>query len=280
MKNLIFIDVDGTLTTQKGDVPQSAKDAIKKAQSHGSLVYLCTGRSLSEITQELKDMDFDGVIAAGGAYIETRDKVLKHERLSKEAVQNFMDYFDSREVGYYLESNAGLFPNEYCIPNIKKSVKHLMSTRPELFVDKKEPEPQWFYDILEESRHKKIPLDNINKLSFISNDHPFVETEAVFKDNFEVYHATVFEFGPESGEIGLKNIDKKTAINELIDSLGGLYKTYAFGDGLNDIAMFEAVDYRVAMENAHDDLKAISNEVTKIAEEDGIYHSFEKNRLL
>lgn len=280
MKNLIFIDVDGTLTTQKGNVPESAKIAIKQAQKNGSLVYLCTGRSLGEITPEMRAMDFDGVIAAGGGYIENRDQIIKHEKLSADSVKNFMDYFDSKGVGYYLESNDGLFANVHCIPNIKKSVETLIETRPELFVDQDKPEPQWFFDILNESKGKKIPYANINKLSFVSNDHPFKETKAAFEKDFEVYHSTVFEFGPESGEIGIKDLDKKSAINTLLNHLDGFYKTYAFGDGLNDLAMFDAVDYAVAMDNAHALLKEKANEITGTAEEDGLYHSFVKNSLI
>ena len=46
----------------------------------------------------------------------------------------------------------------------------------------------------------------------------------------------------------------------------------AFGDGNNDIEMFQAVGHSVAMGNASADLKAIASEVCRPCAEDGIYH--------
>ncbi len=46
----------------------------------------------------------------------------------------------------------------------------------------------------------------------------------------------------------------------------------AFGDGNNDIEMFQAVGHSVAMGNASADLKAIASEVCGTCAEDGIYH--------
>lgn len=280
MKNIIFIDVDGTLTTQKGDVPNSAKEAISKTQRKGSLVFLCTGRSMAEITPELMAMNFDGIIAAGGAYIQKGETVLKHKTMSTQDVEWIMNYLDNRKVGYYLESNEGLYPNEYCIDKILKSVERLITHKPELFLDQDKPEPQWFIDILKETEGEMIPKSNINKVSFVSISHPYEETYNEFKDKFTVYPSTVFEFGEQSGEIGLKDIDKQTAIDQLMSTMDQGYKTYAFGDGLNDISMFNAVDYGVAMDNAHSKLKEIANEITGRAEEDGILNSFILNNLI
>lgn len=49
-------------------------------------------------------------------------------------------------------------------------------------------------------------------------------------------------------------------------------KTIAIGDGHNDIELFQEVNIKVAMENAHPDLKAIANYITKTTKENGVYH--------
>jgi hypothetical protein len=46
----------------------------------------------------------------------------------------------------------------------------------------------------------------------------------------------------------------------------------AFGDGNNDIEMFEAVGTGVAMENGSDLLKEVADDVCGHVTEDGIYH--------
>ena len=54
----------------------------------------------------------------------------------------------------------------------------------------------------------------------------------------------------------------------------------AFGDGNNDIEMFQAVGHSVAMGNASSDLKAIASEVCRPCAEDGIYHYCKENGLI
>lgn len=108
MKNIIFMDVDGTLCGQDGGVPSSARDAIIETRSKGNLVYLCTGRSLPEINEEILSIGFDGIIGAGGGYIENQKEVLFHQVMEKEDVMLAVNYFKKHNIGYYLESNDGL----------------------------------------------------------------------------------------------------------------------------------------------------------------------------
>ena len=60
---LIFLDIDGTLTTPgSNEPPQSALDAIKAAQKKGHKVFLCSGRNPGMLSPLLK-FGFDGVVA-------------------------------------------------------------------------------------------------------------------------------------------------------------------------------------------------------------------------
>lgn len=280
MKKIVFLDVDGTLTMQNGFVPKSTIKAIKLSRENGTDIYLCTGRSMSEITEDIHSIGFDGYIAAGGSYIEINETVVHHQLMKEEDIKTITEYLNENKIGYYLESNEGLFPNDYIFENIKKSVDYLVKTKPNLFVDINEPYPDWFTEILKEYVDKKVPLNKINKLSFVSIDHPFEEVFKTFKDKFEIYHSTVFEFGDESGEIGLKGIDKNIAINKVLETYDENIFTYAYGDGLNDIPMFKAVDYSIAMKNGADELKNIADEIIDIAETDSIYKSFKDKNLI
>ena len=48
-KKVILIDVDGTLVDYENHLPPSAVKAIRMARAQGHLVYICTGRSRSEV---------------------------------------------------------------------------------------------------------------------------------------------------------------------------------------------------------------------------------------
>jgi hydroxymethylpyrimidine pyrophosphatase-like HAD family hydrolase len=79
----------------------------------------------------------------------------------------------------------------------------------------------------------------------------------------------------------LKDVNKLTAIEFVLQYLNeDKTNTMAYGDGNNDIKIFEAVAYGVAMENASQELKRVSKEITSNAEEDGILKSFKLNGLI
>ncbi|MDN6030577.1 MAG: HAD hydrolase family protein, partial [Lactococcus plantarum] len=94
----------------------------------------------------------------------------------------------------------------------------------------------------------------------------------------EMFHMTVPFFGKESGEISVKGNDKSTAIKIVLDKLN-LTKTDAisFGDANNDLAMFSACGYNVAMGNGTNELKAVADEITQHVDDDGIAKSLIKH---
>lgn len=69
-RKTIFLDIDGTLMDFWGQLPESAEFALKKAKEKGHRLVLCTGRTKAEIYPKLLNMNFDGIIAAAGAYVE------------------------------------------------------------------------------------------------------------------------------------------------------------------------------------------------------------------
>lgn len=114
-KKIIFFDVDGTLVSDTGGiehVPESAKRAIALTRAKGNLVYLCTGRSKAEIYDFILECGIDGVIGAGGGYIEIGNQMLYHKKVTNKAVNHMVDYFDTNNFDYYVESNGGLFASK------------------------------------------------------------------------------------------------------------------------------------------------------------------------
>lgn len=56
-RKLLFFDIDGTLLSEKTHtVPQSAKEALKKAKENGHLIFINTGRPISTIDQEIHNL--------------------------------------------------------------------------------------------------------------------------------------------------------------------------------------------------------------------------------
>ena len=84
---LIFLDIDGTLTTPgENTPPESAVEAIEGARARGNKVFLCTGRN-PDMLRPLLKYQFDGFISCSGGYVavgEKYDKILYDNPMSDE----------------------------------------------------------------------------------------------------------------------------------------------------------------------------------------------------
>lgn len=278
-KSIIFFDVDGTLVVcaSKEYIPESAVKAIRQARANGHLCYLCTGRSAAEIYPFIMEVGFDGVIGAGGSYVQIGDTMLYHHTISEASMAHLTDFFEKNGFDYYLESNDGLFASKNLIPRLE----HM------LYGD-------WEHDPAAAARKEKgndfldalRPLDDTprpyNKVCFLENpDIPWEVIAKEFGEEFTVIRCTVPSFGDNSGELTVPNSNKSYAIDTLIHHLGiDRENTYAFGDGMNDAEMIKYVRHGIAMGNAKEGLKAIADEVTASQTEDGIYLSMKKHGLI
>ena len=75
-QKLLLLDIDGTLTEPGYNIPpDSALDAIRKAQAKGHKVFLCTGRNLAML-RPLLTYGFDGYVASAGGYVVCDGKVV------------------------------------------------------------------------------------------------------------------------------------------------------------------------------------------------------------
>ena len=76
-------------------------------------------------------------------------------------------------------------------------------------------------------------------------------------------------------EICASGASKKRALMRIREQLG-FEHVVGFGDNLNDLPLFEACDYRIAVANARDEVKAAADEVIGSNREDGVAKYLEK----
>lgn len=82
---------------------------------------------------------------------------------------------------------------------------------------------------------------------------------------------------PEYIEFMNPGVSKGLAIKALTEQLGiPIDETMAFGDGFNDESMIRTAGYSVAMENAEEEIKQISDYVTTSNDQDGVALAIEK----
>ncbi len=83
-----------------------------------------------------------------------------------------------------------------------------------------------------------------------------------------IFHKDIYS-GEQWLEIMPKNACKANACRQLKELLG-CDRLVVFGDGKNDMDMFQLADYSCAVANAVDELKMISNEIIDSNNEDGV----------
>lgn len=272
-RKVVFLDVDGTLCNEQGLVPASASKAIQTARKNGHKVYLCTGRSKAEIYQDIWEIGFDGIIGAGGGYIESDGEILQHKQFQQEDLDDILGYFNANKMEFYIECNHGLFANEGCFA-------HLLRISEEFLAKGEDPSGcDQFRNALTPLRDEE--LKEVNKICFLDSGHPFEEVKKRYEQKFTIMHCTVPMFGHNSGEVILKGIDKAQAMESLLYSIHREQKdTIAIGDGMNDAPMLQYAQIGIAMGNADERLKALADDVVASHDDGGILEAFTKYGLL
>lgn len=269
---LIFIDVDGTLLTNKGLVPESAKLALHKAKAQGHKLFLSTGRALSEMNDSILCVEYDGIIACGGNTVILNDELIFDQTLTQTQLKELYTYFEKKEIPFYAEANSGLYASEGLkafLDDMVERARHHDERRVEVDALMRFTSNITF--------GANLYRDDINKLSFVGSDHPFEQMRLDFQDRYTMYENLSSVFGENSGEITIEGSNKVVGIQLILDRLQmDRSMTVGIGDANNDIEMLRFVELAIAMGNATDPLKKEADFITKTAADDGLAYAFEQ----
>ena len=279
MSKIIFLDVDGTIVDYDNHIPDSARQAIRKARENGHLVYVCTGRSKAEMPDVIWNIGFDGMIGGNGSYVEHKSQILQHQLIPYETAKRAVDWLESRGLEFYLESNNGLFASR----NFREAARPTLRA---YALGKGASEEQVLHMEAEDALHGlvyggELYRDDLNKISFILHSYQdHLDSKEAFP---ELKAGTWGGRGEEAlfGDLGVKVIHKAYAVDVILQHLGANREDpIAFGDAKVDIPMLEACQIGVAMGNGGPEILAMADLITDDVREDGLYKAFEKLGLL
>ncbi len=277
---VIFTDIDGTLYDFDLKMPASAVEAIRKLKANGHRIYMVTGRSKAENSQELWDLDFDGIICGNGSYIESHGEIIYHEHLSYDQCKRIVDWCESRGLGFYEESNNGLFGSETFFE--KDGVESIIRYKKAKGATAEELKNVSLEDSLHGLvRGAELYREDVNKISFVLHSYEdYLEAKKEFPD------LTVSTWGgkgeaPIFGDAGIPDADKAKAIGTLLEYLGeDVQNTIAIGDAKVDIPMLEYCAIGIAMGSGGEEIRAMADYVTDDVDKDGFYKAFEHFGLI
>ncbi|MCX7710114.1 MAG: Cof-type HAD-IIB family hydrolase [Clostridia bacterium] len=263
MYKLIAIDLDGTLLNSKKHISQEDKDAIRFAIAQGVKIVICSGRIFAGVKIFARQLEIKGpIIACNGALIsdaETGD-ILYSNPLKVEDCIRVIEL--CREEGIYFHVYAGetmlaeklefssLFyqkRNEFLPEEERIKIRIVDNVGQVLRAETDLP-----YKLVAISEEQRVLRNLRSKVQKISG----VEVVSSNYDNFEVMNS---------------GVNKGAALKFISEILGiKREETIAIGDNENDDSMIRFAGLGVAMGNAEDSIKRISQYVTKANEECGV----------
>lgn len=273
-RRIVFLDVDGTLIDHGQRMVASVPEAIRRARRAGHLLFVCTGRSRTEIPQFIMDIGFDGVISAGGGYIERDGELVVAHTMQSADVRDLKRLFADNDIEYILQAYDAAYPSpglrERMVPRLQAHVAESDSGGGEHAL-----ETLMTY-------LGPAPDHGIAKATFFGEQQStFATVKAGADERFHVITGSIPYLGESGGEVSLRGVNKGAAITELVEMLGASLKdVIAIGDSVNDLEMLEVAGVGIAMDNASDTVKASADEITGPVDTDGVWDAFCRHGLV
>ncbi len=255
---ILALDIDGTLTNSKKEITAPVLAAIRRLQKANIPVLLVSGRpekGIEHVAYELGFHEYGGYVFAynGGKIVNKKTgEVILNQTLPENMIKPVYDFLKGKDVaistydGYDIVTEKP--DNIYVAKEIaltKMNVRKVDNLYEAITFPVNKflvcGEPEYLATLVQEMAEKFSPELNI------------------------------FRSEPYFIEVVKNGIDKAASLAKLLDIFGmSKDNLVACGDGHNDITMIDYAGMGVAMENACDEVKAVSNFITKSNEEDGV----------
>lgn len=277
----IFLDMDGTILHENNKASNYTKEVVDELREKGFKVFLATGRSYSEIHQLVPEgFKVDGIISSNGTTGEIEDQNLFKHSLSLEQVKKMVKLAQQQHIYYevfpfgaqriVLKEDYQWMRDMITGETPPNNVSHSEWTSR---LDAMKDKIDW-RDELPDLDYSKIYLFNPNLDKITTFRDELIQNKVLLSisvSNSSRYNAETMAY----------NTDKGTGIKEMIEHFGiQQEETLVIGDSDNDRAMFDFGHYTVAMKNARQEIKDITDEVTEETNEEDGAAKYLKSRLL
>lgn len=261
MKTLYVSDLDGTLLRSDVKTSEYTNQVINQLTSDGMLFSYATARSYLTAAKATKGLNAKiPIITYNGAVIlqnDTFDIIAKNTFCQNEKEEILNELL-----------RRGIYPIVYAFISGKEKFSYLVNKCNRATID---------FLLTRKGDIRDTPVASDSALGFgdafyFTCIDAYEKLEPLYIQFREKYHC-IFQTDIYSGEQWLeivpKSVSKANAILQLKERLGIEY-IVAFGDGKNDIEMFEIADESYAVENAVDELKAIATGIIESNDSDGV----------
>lgn len=266
MIKLVAIDMDGTLLNSKKELLEETKQYFKDfhKKETETLLVLCTGRPETGIRPYLKDL---GYLEENHYIISQNGANIYESRTGKRVMDAFLD---SAAIQKWIELG-------------KKHGISVMGAGVDYYYCFDQEPTEWmeFDEKLVSGKLKRIPTkESLNtdfyKILLMGDEEQLNEFETFipqeWRDEFYVVRSQKYLV-----EVLTKGVNKAFGLEKLAQKLNILpSEIAAIGDAANDVEMLEYAGLAIAMGNASEEVKAISDIVTDTNENNGVIKAIDK----
>lgn len=259
MIKLIAMDLDGTLfgSDHRTISPRNI-EAITRAHDKGIKIVIASGRTMCQITNVLRQIPVDYVLASNGASsLDKEGNVIASDTMDYDRWSSVYNILEENNIvaEVYIEGKTYLkslqkenYKSEYLNTKLLEELKAVIN-----YCD----------DITEELKGKSV--EKITSIYVPEDKYTYVQKK------IEQMGMAVTSSIPHNMEINKMGVNKGTGLNQLCDTLGiSADEVMTFGDGNNDVEMLLWAGNSYAMENAVDEAKNAAKYMADTNYNDGI----------
>ncbi len=267
---LAAFDLDGTILYSDGAVSEEAKARIREAAAEGVEMVPCTGRTLSEIPDEILSLPGIrfAIVANGASIIDlTDDREIYRRLIAPDVGVELLRFFAEKGTSFIAYSEGTAFCDERVMPSFMRFYAPLGPNYRQII-----ERMRFCTDI---AGYFKKAERTLEKIFLYDISSAFREEVLALRDK---YPSIGFTSSSEKNlEINQADASKGTALAALAEYLViPREQVFAIGDGENDIDMMAFAGFPVAVSNARPMTRSLAAYVTLSNDEDGAAIAFRK----
>lgn len=254
---IMFFDIDGTLVPEDGDhkIPESTVRALELARKAGNLLFINTGRPVFNVEENVRSLGFDGYVCGCGTYLEYGGREIFYKTVPKELCLKTRELMRTCDaVPMYERRDCVFFDNKARKLPLTEGIRNEFAAQGK-----------------DTSRHADEDDFSFDKFIFSYDDKTDLKRALaeLDKDFFCIDRGSAFY------EIVPRPCSKASGIEAVLEYCKlPKSSSYAIGDSLNDLPMFDAVGTSISMGNGTM-LIPYADYVTDDIRKDGIYKALE-----
>ena len=247
-KRYFFFDIDGTLVPVTGgrEIPASTRSALDALKARGHFCAIATGRSQYLARDFCRELGFDNMVSDGGNGITLEGKLIEIRPLPRELCLELAEECDEKGIPWAVSSDNS---------------------------DVRLTKDRRFADLAGTYYMNTEVREGLDITSFPEIIKMYVGCRpGEEKDISALGRLPWVRYQPEY--IFVEPTDKAVGVRRVMDYYHAPYEdVVVFGDGDNDLTMFDPQWTSIAMGNAVPELKAKADFITRNADDDGIAYA-------